>query len=153
MRKVEKKRLYMIQKSFLLARSLVILYIMLYLGNLIAHYVPAGVPGSIWGLLLLFLGLTTRLIHLDWIYLGASLLIRFMAVLFVPVSVGIIKYSDLLIEQVNILLIPNVVSTCVTLVIMGLLGNHLFHLQSFTHKRKKVIKRRENQAKQINESA
>ena len=152
MKKVE-KRLYMIQKSFLLARSLVILYIMLYLGNLIAHYVPAGVPGSIWGLLLLFLGLTTRLIHLDWIYLGASLLIRFMAVLFVPVSVGIIKYSDLLIEQVNILLIPNVVSTCVTLVVMGLLGNHLFHLQSFTHKRKKVIKRRENQAKQINESA
>ena len=152
MRKVE-KRLYMIQKSFLLARSLVILYIMLYLGNLIAHYVPAGVPGSIWGLLLLFLGLTTRLIHLDWIYLGASLLIRFMAVLFVPVSVGIIKYSDLLVEQVNILLIPNVVSTCVTLVVMGLLGNHLFHLQSFTHKRKKVIKRRENQAKQMNESA
>ena len=152
MKKVE-KRLYMIQKSFLLARSLVILYIMLYLGNLIAHYVPAGVPGSIWGLLLLFLGLTTRLIHLDWIYLGASLLIRFMAVLFVPVSVGIIKYSDLLIEQVNILLIPNVVSTCVTLVVMGLLGNHLFHLQSFTHKRKKVIKRRENQAKQMNESA
>lgn len=143
----------MIQKLFLLARSLVILYIMLYLGNLIAHYVPAGVPGSIWGLLLLFLGLTTRLIHLDWIYLGASLLIRFMAVLFVPVSVGIIKYSDLLIEQVNILLIPNVVSTCVTLVIMGLLGNHLFHLQSFTHKRKKVIKRRESQAKQMNESA
>ena len=143
----------MIQKLFLLARSLVILYIMLYLGNLIAHYVPAGVPGSIWGLLLLFLGLTTRLIRLDWIYLGASLLIRFMAVLFVPVSVGIIKYSDLLIEQVNILLIPNVVSTCVTLVVMGLLGNHLFHLQSFTHKRKKVIKRRENQAKQMNESA
>ena len=143
----------MVQKVFLLARSLVILYIMLYLGNLIAHYVPAGVPGSIWGLLLLFLGLTTRLIHLDWIYLGASLLIRFMAVLFVPVSVGIIKYSDLLIEQVNILLIPNVVSTCVTLVVMGLLGNHLFHLQSFTHKRKKVIKRRESQAKQMNESA
>lgn len=143
----------MVQKVFLLARSLVILYIMLYLGNLIAHYVPVGVPGSIWGLLLLFLGLTTRLIHLDWIYLGASLLIRFMAVLFVPVSVGIIKYSDLLIEQVNILLIPNVVSTCVTLVVMGLLGNHLFHLQSFTHKRKKVIKRRENQAKQMNESA
>ena len=141
----------MVQKVFLLARSLVILYIMLYLGNLIAHYVPVGVPGSIWGLLLLFLGLTTRLIRLDWIYLGASLLIRFMAVLFVPVSVGIIKYSDLLIEQVNILLIPNVVSTCITLVVMGLLGNHLFHLQSFTHKRKKVIKRRENQAKQMNE--
>ena len=34
--------------------SLVILSIMLYLGNLIAYYIPSGVPGSIWGLLLLF---------------------------------------------------------------------------------------------------
>ena len=143
----------MLHKIFLLARSLVILYIMLYPGNLIAHYIPAGVPGSIWGLLLLFLGLTTRLIRLDWIYLGASLLIRFMAVLFVPVSVGIIKYFDLLMAQVNILLIPNIVSTCVTLVVIGFLGEHLFHLQSFTHKRKKVIKRRQIQAKQARESA
>lgn len=109
----------MIQKLFLLVRSLVILSIMLYLGNLIAYYIPSGVPGSIWGLLLLFLGLTTRVIHLNWIYLGASLLIRFMAVLFVPVSVGIIKYSDLLIEQINILLVPNIVSTCVTLLVIG----------------------------------
>jgi len=79
----------MVQKVFLLARSLVILYIMLYLGNLIAHYVPVGVPGSIWGLLLLFLGLTTRLIHLDWIYLGASLLIRFMAGVFFSFRGGV----------------------------------------------------------------
>lgn len=117
---------------------------MLYLGNLIAYYIPSGVPGSIWGLLLLFLGLTTRVIHLNWIYLGASLLIRFMAVLFVPVSVGIIKYSDLLIEQINILLVPNIVSTCVTLLVIGFLGHYLYQMQSFTHKRKKVIKRREN---------
>ncbi|MCK9003503.1 Antiholin-like protein LrgA [Haemophilus influenzae] len=140
----------MIQKLFLLVRSLVILSIMLYLGNLIAYYIPSGVPGSIWGLLLLFLGLTTRVIHLNWIYLGASLLIRFMAVLFVPVSVGIIKYSDLLIEQINILLVPNIVSTCVTLLVIGFLGHYLYQMQYFTHKRKKVIKRRENQVKQAN---
>lgn len=140
----------MIQKLFLLVRSLVILSIMLSLGNLIAYYIPSGVPGSIWGLLLLFLGLTTRVIHLNWIYLGASLLIRFMAVLFVPVSVGIIKYSDLLIEQINILLVPNIVTTCVTLLVIGFLGHYLYQMQSFTHKRKKVIKRRENQVKQAN---
>ena len=117
----------MIQKLFLLVRSLVILSIMLSLGNLIAYYIPSGVPGSIWGLLLLFLGLTTRVIHLNWIYLGASLLIRFMAVLFVPVSVGIIKYSDLLIEQINILLVPNIVSTCVTLLVIHYLSLYIFN--------------------------
>lgn len=132
----------MLHKAFLLARSLLILYVMLYLGNLIAHFIPVGVPGSIWGLLLLFMGLTTQAIRLEWIYLGASLLIRFMAVLFVPVSVGIIKYSDLLWEQMNILLIPNVVSTCVTLVFIGIVANMMFDRQTFSHKRKKVLAKR-----------
>ena len=58
----------LLQKGVQLARSLIILYIMLLLGNLISHYIPVGIPGSIWGLLLLFLGLTTHVIHLEWIY-------------------------------------------------------------------------------------
>lgn len=132
----------MLHKAFLLARSLLILYVMFNLGNLIAHFIPVGVPGSIWGLLLTFLGLTTQVIRLEWIYFGASLLIRFMAILFVPVSVGIIKYSDLLWEQMNILLIPNVVSTCVTLVFIGIVANMMFDRQSFSHKRKKVLAKR-----------
>ena len=53
-RKIVEKKSYMIQKLFLLVRSLVILSIMLYLGNLIGYYIPRSVPGSIWGLLLLF---------------------------------------------------------------------------------------------------
>ncbi|OOF42914.1 hypothetical protein BKK49_01400 [Rodentibacter rarus] len=132
----------MLYKLFLLVRSLLLLYIMLYLGNQIAHFIPVGVPGSIWGLLLLFVGLTTKIIRLEWIYLGASLLIRYMAVLFVPVSVGIIKYSDLLWEQMNILLIPNVVSTCATLIFIGIVANLMFERQSFRHKRKKVLAKR-----------
>lgn len=132
----------MLHKVIQLVRSWAILYVMLLLGNGIATLVPMGVPGSIWGLLLLFLGLTTQVVKLEWIYFGASLLIRFMAILFVPVSVGIIKYSDLLWAQMNILLIPNVVSTCITLVIIGILANILFERQSFSHKRKKVLAKR-----------
>ncbi|THA15473.1 hypothetical protein D3M83_10320 [Rodentibacter pneumotropicus] len=132
----------MLSYLFLLVRSLLILYIMLYLGNQIAYFIPVGVPGSIWGLLLLFVGLTTKIIPLEWIYLGASLLIRYMAILFVPVSVGIIKYSDLLWEQINILIIPNVVSTCATLVFIGIVANMMFEHQSFRHKRKKVLAKR-----------
>ena len=63
----------LLQKGVQLVRSLVILYIMLLLGNLISQYVPVGIPGSIWGLLILFIGLTTRIIRLEWIYFGSSL--------------------------------------------------------------------------------
>ena len=136
----------LLQKGIQLVRSLVILYIILLLGNLMSHYIPLGIPGSIWGLLLLFLGLTTRIIRLEWIYLGSSLLIRYMAVLFVPVSVGIIKYYDLLVSQWKILLIPNILSTFLTLFIIAFLGNYLFYKQSFTHKRQKVLEKRNFQA-------
>ena len=136
----------LLPKGIQLVRSLVILYIILLLGNLISHYIPLGIPGSIWGLLLLFLGLTTRIIRLEWIYLGSSLLIRYMAVLFVPVSVGIIKYYDLLVSQWKILLIPNILSTFLTLFIIAFLGNYLFYKQSFTHKRQKVLEKRNFQA-------
>ena len=136
----------LLQKGVQLARSLIILYIMLLLGNLISHYIPVGIPGSIWGLLILFIGLTTRIIRLEWIYLGSSLLIRYMAVLFVPVSVGIIKYYDLLVSQWKILLIPNILSTFLTLFIIAFWGNYLFYKQSFAHKRQKVLEKRNFQA-------
>ena len=136
----------LLQKGVQLVRSLVILYIILLLGNLISQYVSVGIPGSIWGLLILFIGLTTRIIHLEWIYLGSSLLIRYMAVLFVPVSVGIIKYYDLLVSQWKILLIPNILSTFLTLFIIAFWGNYLFYKQSFTHKRQKVLEKRNFQA-------
>ena len=136
----------LLQKGVQLVRSLVILYIMLLLGNLISHYIPLGIPGSIWGLLILFIGLTTRIIRLEWIYLGSSLLIRYMAVLFVPVSVGIIKYYDLLVSQWKILLIPNILSTFLTLFIIAFWGNYLFYKQSFAHKRQKVLEKRNFQA-------
>ena len=74
--------------------------------------------------------------------MGASLLIRYMAVLFVPVSVGIIKYSELLVSQANALLIPNIVSTCVTLVLLGVFADYLFSLKSFARLRQKVLKKR-----------
>ncbi|WP_032092810.1 CidA/LrgA family protein [Necropsobacter rosorum] len=130
------------QKIFQLLRSFAILYLMLYLGELISHFIPVGVPGSIWGLLLLFTGLATKIIRMNWVFFGASLLIRYMAVLFVPVSVGVIKYSDLLLSQAKALLIPNIVSTCVTLVVVGLLSDYLFSQSSFTGLRKKVLKKR-----------
>ncbi|PVX32675.1 holin-like protein [Pasteurella langaaensis DSM 22999] len=130
------------KKAFELVRSLAILYLMLYLGEWVVHLVPIGIPGSIVGLLILFLCLTTQIIRVNWIFFGASLIIRYMAILFVPVSVGIMKYSDLLISQAKALLIPNMVSSMVTLVVVGLLGDYLFSLSSFKHLRKKVTKRR-----------
>ncbi|QEH45681.1 hypothetical protein FXB78_10455 [Aggregatibacter actinomycetemcomitans] len=132
----------MYRKVFDLARSLLLLYFMLYLGGLIAHFVPVGIPSSIWGLLLLFTCLITRIIKIEWVMFFSNFLIRYMALLFVPVSVGIIKYSGLLMDQMKVLLLPNIVSTCITLVVIGLFSDYLFSLKSFSRLKRKVIKKR-----------
>ncbi|WP_109078662.1 CidA/LrgA family protein [Aggregatibacter kilianii] len=132
----------MFRKVFDLARSLLLLYAMLYLGELIAHFIPVGIPSSIWGLLLLFMCLIARIIKIEWVMFSSNLLIRYMALLFVPVSVGIIKYSGLLMDQMKELLLPNIVSTCVTLVVIGLFSDYLFSLKSFSRLKRKVIKKR-----------
>ena len=108
-------------------------------GNLISHYIPVGIPGSIWGLLLLFrfndscnsLGVDLFRFELADPIHGSP---------FVPVSVGIIKYYDLLVSQWKVLLIPNILSTVLTLLVIAFIGNYLFYKQSFTHKRKKYWK-------------
>ena len=135
------------KKAFELFRSVAILYAMLFLGEWVTRLVPIGIPGSIVGLLILFFCLTTQIIRVSWIFFGANLIIRYMAILFVPVSVGIMKYSDLLLSQAKALLIPNVVSSMTTLVIVGLVGDYLFSLSSFKHLRKKVEKRRSKEQK------
>ncbi|MBV7387707.1 CidA/LrgA family protein [Pasteurellaceae bacterium TAE3-ERU1] len=130
------------QKIFHLLRALVILYLVLYIGIFIEHLIPIGVPGSIWGLLILFFCLTTQVVKVQWISLGASLLVRYMALLFVPVSVGIIKYSDVLLNNAKQLLIPNVVSTVLTMVVIGLMGDYLYNRHSIKSLRRKASKRR-----------
>ncbi|OOF69820.1 hypothetical protein BKG89_05500 [Rodentibacter caecimuris] len=111
---------------------------MLYLGQWIAQQLPFGIPGSIWGLLLLFFCLVKRIIPLEWIYFGASLLIRFMAVLFVPISVGIIEYADLMLSKMEVLLIPNILSTILGLICIALFADRLFTKDAFSRKRKKA---------------
>lgn len=131
----------MFYKIFQLFRSIAILYVMLYLGEAINYLFPIGIPSSIWGLLLLFICLVLKLIKKEWLLPSGALLIRYMALLFIPLSVGIIDYFDVLTEQAVSLLIPTVVSTCLVIVMTGLLAEYLYSYRSFARLRKKAEKR------------
>lgn len=131
----------MFHKIVALLRSLAILYAMLYLGEGINYLLPIGIPASIWGLLLLFAALTLKLIKEEWVLPSGALLIRYMSVLFIPLSVGIIDYFDILTKQALSLLIPTIISTCLVLVFTALLADYFFSYNSFAKLRKKAKKR------------
>ena len=106
-------------------RAFIIIYLCLYAGNGIASLLPVAIPGSIIGMLILFALLASQIMPVEWVRPGSHLLIRYMALLFVPISVGIMNYTQRLSAQVGPIVISCVVSTCVVLLTVGLISHRL----------------------------
>ncbi|WP_373778672.1 CidA/LrgA family protein [Glaesserella sp.] len=99
---------------------------MLYLGRLMSQLIPIGISESIWGLLLLFTLLTTKVVRVGWIAPASRPLIRYMTIFFLPVCAGIIEQFEMLKLHINSLVFANFISTVLSLVIIGLLAEWLF---------------------------
>ncbi|ART79199.1 murein hydrolase regulator LrgA [Oceanisphaera avium] len=89
---------------FLLTRGFMVLIACLLLGKALVLLLPFAFPASIMGLLVLFFLLTCQLIPLSWIHHSGQLLLRHMALLFIPVAAGLLGYVDVLSEGLGLIL-------------------------------------------------
>jgi len=106
-------------------RAFIIIYLCLYAGIGISSLLPLTIPGSIIGMLLLFALLASQILPVNWVKPGCHLLIRYMALLFVPISVGIMNYTDILSAQFGPIVVSCVVSTLMVLVIVAVTSERL----------------------------
>ncbi|MDZ7277919.1 CidA/LrgA family protein [Pantoea eucrina] len=106
-------------------RAFVIIYAALYAGNGLASLLPITLPGSILGMLMLFMLLALQILPVEWVKPGCHLLIRYMALLFVPISVGVMGYTDLLTAQFGPIVVSCTLSTILVLLIVGLSADRL----------------------------
>lgn len=100
-------------------RSALIILFFLYLGKGVQYITHLPIPGSIFGLLLLFLGLNLRLIPLNYVLPAGSVLLNYITLFFVPVGVGLLQYSDLLSTHWLTIIVSSVVSTLAVLLSVG----------------------------------
>ena len=77
------------------------------------------IPASILGMVLLTLGLQLRVIKLDWVERTASVFVRWMSLLFVPISVGLVEHLESLFLALPAMLITCIIGTLVLLVLVG----------------------------------
>ncbi|MDK2632289.1 CidA/LrgA family protein [Pantoea stewartii subsp. indologenes] len=106
-------------------RAFTLLYLCLYAGNGVARLLPITLPGSIIGMLILFTLLASQIVPVHWVKPGCHLIIRYMALLFVPISVGVMNYTDLLTAQFGPIVVSCLVSTFAVLSIVGLSAHKL----------------------------
>lgn len=98
--------------------------------NLIVVAIALPLPGSIVGIMLLFGLLQLNILRLEWIELGANLLLTELLLFFIPSAVGIVQYRSLLLTQGIPILIVIVASTVVIMAGSGLLAKKLAWIRS-----------------------
>lgn len=108
-----------------IVRSIIILLAFLYLGKGLQHISQLPIPGSIFGLLLLFLTLNLRVISVDWLLPTGSILLNYITLFFVPVGVGLLQYTELLSIHWLTIVVSSVVSTIAVLISVGFIYQRL----------------------------
>ncbi len=95
----------------LLKQFLIILAIS-FVGEVMKLFLPFPIPASIYGMVILFIGLMTGIIKLESVREAGKFLIEIMPVMFIPAGVGLITSWGTLSE----ILVPVSIVTVVTII-------------------------------------
>ena len=100
-------------------RQFMIILLFSFLGELLKYVLPFPVPASIYGLVLLFIALETRLLPLAAVKDAGKFMIEIMPLMFIPAGVGILESWGIL----QPVFVPIAVITVVsTIAVMGVSG-------------------------------
>lgn len=115
---------------FSFIRGFLIIMFFLALGKIISAWLPIALPGSIIGLILLFLGFTTHLLKIEWVLLSANFLLKYMVILFIPISVALLNYYEMLLNNWLVILFSVFFTSFLIMFSVG----HLFQFLNKEHR-------------------
>lgn len=119
-------------------KQLMIIILFSFLGEIINYIVPLAIPASIYGMVLLFIALYTKIIKLEQIEETAEYLLSIMLIFFVPAAVGIMdtffEYQNSMLKIILIVIL----STIVVLSVTGLVSQLVIKITNKNSKHKKI---------------
>ncbi|TCP21716.1 holin-like protein [Scopulibacillus darangshiensis] len=109
-------------KFLIIILQICMLYLFNFVGNIVHNFFNLVIPGSIIGLILLFICLCLKVIPVKFIENGAGFLLRILILFFIPATVGIMNYPSLLSIHGALLAIAVLLSTIISIAIAGIAG-------------------------------
>lgn len=100
-------------------KQFMIIMLFSFLGELLHGLLPFPVPASIYGLILLFVALCTRMIKEEQIKETADFLVEIMPVLFIPAGVGLMTQWEALKKLLLPLILVITLGTFFNMVVTG----------------------------------
>ena len=127
-------------------KQLAIIFCISLIAELMEYLIPLPVAASVYGLVLMLVGLMTRLIPLEKVEGAADFLIEIMPILFIPPTVSIMTSFEVLKQ----LLIPiTVISVVSTILVMAVTGRVSQGIMRKDHKKSGTSARVEDETKKL----
>ena len=108
-----------------MVRGVAVLLLFQLCGEMIVRGCGWPIPGNVLGMALLLIALILGAVRIEWVLEAAELLLSNMALLFVPVGVGVMLYFDLIAREWLPILSAMVLSTFVVIAVTGLVTQRL----------------------------
>lgn len=96
-----------------------ILFGVYFVGMFIQRLFHLIIPGSVIGLIIMFLFLSFNIVQVSWIKAGATFLIAHLAMFFLPATVGFLHYYELFLGKGSLLILTTIASTILVIAISG----------------------------------
>ncbi|WJY28110.1 MULTISPECIES: CidA/LrgA family holin-like protein [Sporosarcina] len=91
------------------------LYLFYLLGSWLQEFLHLPLSGSIVGLLLVLLGLSTGILKLRWIESGAHTLLSVLPIFFIPATIAVMNYGHFFSGRGSLLIPVTILSTVCTM--------------------------------------
>lgn len=111
-------------------KQLMIILLFSFIGELLNSIIPLSIPASIYGMILLFIALVTKIIKLEQIEDTAEYLLSIMLIFFVPSAVGIMDTFFTYQSSMLPIIIIVIISTITVLIITGIISQLVIKLTS-----------------------
>lgn len=108
-------------------KQLAIILTISLIAEVMEYLIPLPVAASVYGLILMLLGLVTKVIPLEKVEEVADFLVENMSIMFIPPTVGIMASVDALKEMLIPLCVISVVSTILIMGVTGRVSQYIIH--------------------------
>lgn len=123
------------QKYFKISGQIFLLWVIYYLSTWVVTSFHVPLPGSVLGMISLFVFLSTGIIKEEWLADATNPLLKHLSFFFIPIAVELMEWGDLFIQKGYLLFLPLVISTLVALLVTG----GIVQLLTKSHKVKKGV--------------
>lgn len=100
-------------------KQLLIILLISLIAEVMEYLIPLPVAASVYGLVLMLLGLMTHIIPLEKVEGVANFLVENMAIMFIPPTVGIMASVEELKQMLIPLFVISIVTTLIIMVVTG----------------------------------